>query len=146
MKRWFSQVSMLPSPTRIAVFVTSTLHGNDEVARVMRRTIMRYVNLSLVMVFRVLSSRVRKRFPRMEDLVTAGFVTDGELEIMKILDQKYPDHCKNWLPICWATSICNRARTEGRIKDDFALQTLLQELNKFRESCAVLMDYHDVCE
>jgi hypothetical protein len=90
MARWWSQFEAIPSPSKIAVLVTTTIHGNDEVGRVMRRTIMRYVNLSLVMVFRVLSPKVKTRYPRMDDLIEAGFITESELAVMKSLDEKYP--------------------------------------------------------
>ena len=51
---------------------------------------MRYVNLSLVMVFRVLSPRVKKRFPRMDDLISAGLINENELIILQELEQKFP--------------------------------------------------------
>lgn len=43
MSRWWSQYMTIPSITGIAVYVSSTLHGYDELGRAMRRTIMRYV-------------------------------------------------------------------------------------------------------
>lgn len=110
----------------------------------MRRTIMRYVCLSLTMVFRVLSPRVLKRFPKMSDLVEAGLLMESELRIIERMDQKYPGYSKNWLPIVWAASLVNRARDEGRIHDDFAVKTLIEELNKFRGACGTLMSYHTI--
>lgn len=41
--RWWNQYMNIPWPYGIAVYVSSTLHGYDEVGRAMRRTIMRYV-------------------------------------------------------------------------------------------------------
>lgn len=38
----------------------------------MRRTIMRYVNLSYVMILSMVSTRVKKRFPTLDHLVEAG--------------------------------------------------------------------------
>lgn len=43
MTRWWNQYMSIPSPTSVAVFVSSTIHGYDEVGRAMRRTIMRYL-------------------------------------------------------------------------------------------------------
>ncbi|KAG5669821.1 hypothetical protein PVAND_000114 [Polypedilum vanderplanki] len=145
MTRWWSQFQSIPSPAKVAVYVSASIHGNDEAGRVMRRTIMRYVNLSLVMVFRLLSPRVKTRYPKMEDLIEAGFITESELAVMKNIDQKYPSTSKSWLPLCWAASICNRARAEGRIKDDFALKTLTDELNNFRGNLGALMDFNEFC-
>lgn len=41
MTRWWNQYTAIPWPDSIAVFVSATIHGNDERGRVMRRTIMR---------------------------------------------------------------------------------------------------------
>lgn len=41
MTRWWNQYTAIPWPDSIAVFVSATIHGNDERARLMRRTIVR---------------------------------------------------------------------------------------------------------
>ena len=79
--------------------MSSIVRGYDEVGRAMRRTIMRYVCLSLTMVFRVLSLRVKKRFPLMRDLIEAGLLTKNELKIIENLDTKFPNYGKNWMPV-----------------------------------------------
>jgi bestrophin, other len=145
MTRWWNQYLTIPWPYAIAVYVSSTIQGYDEVGRAIRRTIMRYTCLSLTMVFRVLSPRVTKRFPKMADLVDAGLLTQNELTIIEDLERKFPGYSKNWLPICWAASLVNRARDEGRIRDDFAVKTLIDELNKFRGSCGTLLSYDTIC-
>ncbi len=48
---------------------------------------------------------------------------------------------KFWVPLVWANSVVTRARKEGRIKDDFALKSLLGQLDKFRSKAGVLLDY-----
>lgn len=145
MKRWWDQYLTIPWPYTIAVYVSSTIQGYDEVGRALRRTIMRYVCLALTMVFRVLSSRVKARFPKMSDLVDAGLLTENELGIIEALDQKFPKFGKNWLPIVWAASLVNRAREEGRIRDDFAAKQIIEELAKFRARCGILLDYNKIC-
>jgi bestrophin, other len=96
------------------------------------------------MVFRVLSGNVKKRFPLMKDLVDAGLLTKNELAIIEDMDRKFPGYGKNWMPIVWAATLVTRARTEGRIKDDFAAKTIIDELNKFRGSCSALMSYNAI--
>ena len=34
-------------------------------------------------------------------------------------------HNKYFIPLVWATSLVARARTEGRIRDDFAVKTII---------------------
>lgn len=144
--RWWEQWEAVPFPTSLAVYVSSTLHGYDEVGRAMRRTIMRYTCLSLTMIFRSLSPRVVKRFPHMGDMVDAGLINEDELEVLEELDRKFPGYGKYWLPICWAATIATRAREDGRIKDDFALKTIMEELTAFRGKLGTLSSYSSVCE
>jgi len=54
----------------VALYVT----GNDEYGRMVRRTLMRYLNLTLILVLRSISSAVKRRFPTLEHLVEAGAV------------------------------------------------------------------------
>lgn len=106
----------------------------------MRRTIIRYVNLCLVYTLRMMSPRVKKRFPTMDHLVEAGFLQPNEKKIFEDLDQKTV-HPKYWMPLVWAGGIITRARKEGRIKDDFSMKTLIDELNKFRGGCGGMLNY-----
>lgn len=70
--------------------MSSSLHGYDEVGRSMRRTIMRYACLSLTLVFRVLSPRVKSRFPKLKDLVRTGLLLDDEMIMLEDLEYKFP--------------------------------------------------------
>ncbi|XP_050094685.1 bestrophin-4-like isoform X1 [Anopheles aquasalis] len=144
MTRWWNQYTSIPWPDPIAVFVSANIHGQDERGRVMRRTIMRYVCLCLTMVLTNISPRVKKRFPTIEHLVEAGLLNDNEHKIMAHLNQKFPRHSKHWLPIVWAASIVTRARKEGRCRDDFAAKTIIDELNKFRGQCGLLISYDTI--
>lgn len=90
------------------------------------------------------SPRVKKRFPTLDHFVEAGLLLDNERAIFESLNAKFPKPSKHWLPIVWASSIVTRARKEGRIRDDFAVKTLIDELNKFRGSCGVLIHYDTI--
>lgn len=144
MTRWWNQYTSIPWPDPIAVFVSANIHGQDERGRVMRRTIMRYVCLCLTMVLTNISPRVKKRFPTIDHLVEAGLLNENEHKIMQDLNDKFPRHSKHWLPIVWAASIVTRARKEGRCRDDFAVKTIIDELNKFRGQCGLLISYDTI--
>ncbi|CAG9762204.1 unnamed protein product [Ceutorhynchus assimilis] len=144
MTRWWNQYTAIPFPDPLAVFVSATVHGQDERGRVMRRTIMRYVCLCVTMTFTMISPRVKKRFPTLDHFVEAGLLHESEKDIMVNLNKKFPKYSKHWLPIVWASSIITRARKEGRIRDDFAVKTLIDELNKFRGQCGLLLSFDTI--
>ncbi|KAM8704064.1 hypothetical protein ACLKA7_008642 [Drosophila subpalustris] len=144
MTRWWNQYTSIPWPDPIAVFVSSNVHGQDERGRVMRRTIMRYVCLCLTMVLTNVSPRVKKRFPGLNNLVEAGLLNENEKTIIETMNKAFPRPSKHWLPIVWAASIITRARKEGRIRDDFAVKTIIDELNKFRGQCGLLISYDTI--
>ena len=45
------------------------------------------------------------------------------------------------MSLVWAGAVVTRARREGRIKDDFSFQTIIQEINGFRMGCGSLLSY-----
>lgn len=144
MTRWWDQYTTIPFPDNLAVFVSTNVHGQDERGRVMRRTIMRYVCTCITMTFTMISPSVKKRFPNLDYFVKAGLIEQNEKDIIFDLDQKSPNYSKQWLPIVWAASIITRARKEGRVRDDFAVKTMIDELNKIRGQCGMLLNFDHI--
>ncbi|XP_026031498.1 bestrophin-2 isoform X2 [Astatotilapia calliptera] len=120
--RWWGQFENVPWPDRLAALVGGHVRGADETSRLTRRTLMRYANLSGVLIYRSVSTAVYKRFPTMEHLVQAGLMTSEELRHLEDLPSP---HNKFWVPCMWFVSLALRARTEGRINNDVALTALL---------------------
>jgi len=120
-------------------YLMTALYLQDERCRLMRRNIMRYANLSYVMKLRMISTRVKKRFPTLDHLVEAGLMLPNE----KISDdlKSWPRHQEYLLPLAWAGSIVTLARQEGRIPDDIWSKILEDELDKFRTQCSMLSGY-----
>ena len=58
-----------------------SISGPDERCRLMRRTIVRYLNLGLVLTLRLTCLPVRKRFPTLDHLVEAGILEEKEKEV-----------------------------------------------------------------
>ena len=57
---------------RSMMYVSTLVEGSDDRSRVIRRTVMRYLSLSSLIVFQATSVVVKKRFPTMEHLLEAG--------------------------------------------------------------------------
>ncbi|CAN7943213.1 unnamed protein product, partial [Ixodes hexagonus] len=104
----------------------------------MRRTIMRYANLSSVITLRCISPPVKKRFPTLDHLVDAGLLLGNEREVF---EQLKTNHSTYWMPLVWASSVASRARKEGRIRDDFALKTIVDEIAHYRSNCGSLFNF-----
>ncbi|XP_061775657.1 bestrophin-4 isoform X2 [Nerophis ophidion] len=166
--RWWGQYTSFPLPDNLMMVVSGNVHGADEKGRLLRRTLMRYANLSSVLILRSISTRVHKRFPTLEHVVEAGFMTWHEL---KKLQSLHSDFNKYWMPLTWFANLASKARVEGRVRDDIALRLLtdvtlfgfigvstlqsnnmlltfnsmidssLQELNNYRAKCSLLFHY-----
>lgn len=44
----------------------------------------------------------------------------------------------------WAASIVTKARKEGRVRDDFAVKTIVDELNRIRGNCGLLSSFDTI--
>uniref|UniRef100_A0A665UDK0 Bestrophin homolog n=1 Tax=Echeneis naucrates TaxID=173247 RepID=A0A665UDK0_ECHNA len=136
--RWWSQYTSIPLPDRLMCVLSGGLQGSDERGRLLRRTMMRYASLSALLILRSVSTAVFKRFPTMDHVVEAGFMTREERKKFEGLHSPYN---KYWIPCVWFTNLAAVARCEGRIKDDHTLKLLLEELNGFRGRCSMLFHY-----
>ncbi|XP_031140298.1 bestrophin-2 [Sander lucioperca] len=136
--RWWSQYTSIPLPDRLMCVLSGGLQGSDERGRLLRRTMMRYASLSALLILRSVSTAVFKRFPTMDHVVEAGFMSREERKKFEGLHSPYN---KYWIPCVWFTNLAAVARCEGRIKDDHTLKLLLEELNGFRGKCSMLFHY-----
>ncbi|CAJ1054288.1 bestrophin-3 [Xyrichtys novacula] len=136
--RWWNQFVNLPWADRMMFLISSCVQGKDEYGRLLRRTLVRYVNLTSLLIFRSVSTAVCKRFPTMDHVVEAGFMTPEE---RKVFENVRSPHLKYWIPVVWFTNLASKARQEGRIQDSIDLQSILQEMNVFRTWCATLFGY-----
>ncbi|XP_036416231.1 bestrophin-2 [Colossoma macropomum] len=136
--RWWSQYTSIPLPDSIMCVLSGGLQGGDERGRLLRRTLMRYASLASLLILRSVSTAVFKRFPTMDHVVEAGFMTREERKKFESLHSPYN---KYWIPCVWFTNLAAAARSEGRIKDDNTYKLLLEELNMFRGKCSMLFHY-----
>ncbi|TEA37091.1 hypothetical protein DBR06_SOUSAS210259 [Sousa chinensis] len=121
--RWWAQYTSIPLPDQLMCVISASVHGVDQRGRLLRRTLIRYANLASVLVLRSVSTRVLKRFPTMEHVVDAGFMSQEERKKFESLKS---DFNKYWIPCVWFTNLAAQARRDGRIRDDIALCLLLE--------------------
>uniref|UniRef100_A0A1I7XJB1 Bestrophin homolog n=1 Tax=Heterorhabditis bacteriophora TaxID=37862 RepID=A0A1I7XJB1_HETBA len=114
------------------------VRGTSERARQYRRNIVRYCQLTQVLVFRDLSMKCRKRFPTLDTVAAAGFMMPHEKENFDGIQYNYN---KYFLPFNWAWALIYRARQEGLIESDYYVTVLSEEVKKFRTDLAWLCNY-----
>ena len=103
---------------------------------------MRYVNLSTVLVYRLVSGKVMERFPDYESLVVAKLMLPHEVERLKRIDTKTP-HESTWIPILWATQLLTRAHTEGKIQiDKLDLINLINSFQSIDSANRKILNYN----
>ncbi|XP_077555934.1 bestrophin-3-like isoform X2 [Haemaphysalis longicornis] len=136
--RWWDQFTCIPWPDRLAHVVLAYVTGGDDQGRLLRRTMVRYANLGLVLVLQSVSGSVKKRFPSTQHLVEAGFMTSEECSLYESTPSRTNRH---WLPSVWFVNLANSAVRQGRLQSGPPLKHLLEELNQFREKCSLLWCY-----
>ncbi|VDK69416.1 unnamed protein product [Litomosoides sigmodontis] len=121
-----------------ALFITNYIHGEDENARQLRRTLARYLCLTQVFVFRDISIQVKKRFPTTDSMINAGILLREEKEKLHSIELQYD---KYWAPIRWIHSEALKARKEETITSDLLYWKLCAEVDKFRHNLQLLCNY-----
>ncbi|PSN43932.1 hypothetical protein C0J52_03772 [Blattella germanica] len=129
----------IPWPDKIMHSIALYVQGNDEHGRMIRRTLMRYLNLSLILVLRSISSAVKRRFPTLEHLVEAGFMTTIELEMYTAVPSV--EFNTYWIPCTWFIHLLKETRKGSRITDPQGLKLIMEEFNEYRSKCGLLWSY-----
>ncbi|XP_067678705.1 bestrophin-4-like isoform X1 [Haliotis asinina] len=137
-RRWWQQFMNVPWPDRTLFIMTTYLTGLDERSRIMRRTVARYMLFGLILICRSVSVAVMKRFPTLDHIVEAGFITKDEA--MTFEDTQCQFH-KFWVPLMWVNSVLVQARREGKIENDFGLRMIIEQLATFRDKCSLCFVY-----
>uniref|UniRef100_A0AC35FE08 Bestrophin homolog n=1 Tax=Panagrolaimus sp. PS1159 TaxID=55785 RepID=A0AC35FE08_9BILA len=133
--RWseiFNNLGWIDSP---ALLISTYVKGDDETARKIRRNIIRYMVLTQAMVFRDVSMSVKRRFPTMDHLVTAGLMTENEL---KEFDSIVSPQLKYWVPMNWVFCLIRKARELSMIESDIIYTDLLEKLRQYRVNVLTL--------
>ncbi|VDK44381.1 unnamed protein product [Anisakis simplex] len=136
--RWreiFDHVGWIDTP---ALTIATFVKGVDERSRMIRRNLIRYMVLIQAMVFRDVSTPVKKRFPTMQHIVTAGLLTETEKGIM---DSVTTQHAKFWVPMQWTFSLLRMAREEKRIESDHIYVDLVETVKTYRATVVSLTLY-----
>jgi len=137
--RWWQQFLAIPWPDKLFHSIACYVEGFDEDSRMLRRSLMRWMNLALILVLRSISSAVKQRFPTLDHVVEAGFMTVNE----KKLFESVPANEFNtyWVPCTWFVFRLQEATKQGKLLNQYALENIMREFCEFRAKCGLLWCY-----
>jgi len=137
--RWWQQFLAIPWPDKLFHSIACYIEGFDDESRMLRRSLMRWMNLAMILVLRSISSAVKQRFPSLDHVVEAGFMTQNE----KKLFESVPANEFNtyWVPCTWFVYRLQEATKQGRLLNQYALENIMREFCEFRAKCGLLWCY-----
>ena len=133
--RYWNKFSVLPYPDKIAMKIVTHICGTvsdnfifkrknithclnifqDDYSKNLRRTVMRYINLSNILVFRIISPKASQRFPDLQSLINEKLLTNSEAGKLEVLQKSTPQEF-TWAPMVWAMQLLKKARSEKKIE------------------------------
>ncbi|XP_071536095.1 bestrophin-1-like [Panulirus ornatus] len=142
-QRWWEQYLSIPWPDDFALLCTAYIRGRTGTGRAIRATLLRYVNLTCVLTFAKISSKVQRKFPSYKELLEAGYLTPHE---KRILEEE--GTCTSvslvFLPIKWSCKVLHCARMCHYITDDLGPKMLIHELLKVRDKTGMLIRWSEI--
>ncbi|CEF68815.1 Bestrophin/UPF0187 family-containing protein [Strongyloides ratti] len=138
--RWFLIIDNLSFIDSFSIYCTQYISGMDIRSQFMRRSILRYMATSQVLVYRDISPKVRKRFPEYSHIKDQGYLTEDECE--KLSHQARNTLAPWWIPVSWAMKLIIDASKEGRLDNGhFGVQDCLGKIMAFKGSLQQLLIY-----
>jgi len=137
--RWWQQFLAIPWPDKLFHSIACYIPGFDEESRMLRRSLMRWMNLALILVLRSISSAVKQRFPTLDHVVEAGFMTVNEKKLFEAVPAN--EFNTYWVPCTWFIFRLQEATKQGKLLNQYALENIMKEFCEFRAKCGLLWCY-----
>jgi len=112
--------------------------GQEEKSLMLRRTIIRYLNLASALTYQTISERVGAEYAGLPALINMGLLTEDEAQ--EILATDFDTHVY-FIPITWAVDVVAEARQAGNISDRMH-KLLIQRIETWRSKLGNLIGFH----
>ncbi|KAB7499612.1 Bestrophin-4, partial [Armadillidium nasatum] len=139
-QRWWDQFELFAWIDSLSFLVSIYIIGDGLEERLIRKTILRYVNLGATMTLIEKSPLIAKRFPTLNHLIDFGLLTVDEMKIIEAV-QSDPPHPKYAIPYIWAGKVVDKALVKGKVRDTFTARALIEEIGKLRAKCGTVLTY-----
>uniref|UniRef100_A0A0K0E3M5 Bestrophin homolog n=1 Tax=Strongyloides stercoralis TaxID=6248 RepID=A0A0K0E3M5_STRER len=138
--RWFLIIDNLSFIDSFSLYCTEYISGMDIRSRFIRRSILRFMATSQLLVYRDISPKVRKRFPEYSYIKDHGYLTEEEFE--KLDFQAKHTLAPWWIPVSWSMKLIIDASKEYRLDNGhFGVQDCLDRIMAFKRSLQQLLIY-----
>ena len=141
--RWWNNWLNIPWIDPAAQAITAAVRppkdksSGDEKALMIRRTLVRYLNLAAALTFQTCSERVGSEYRGIESLKKIGLLTENEAR--EILNTQFDTHIY-FIPITWAVNLLSKAHEEGYVNERMH-EMCMKRIEQFRTWCGNLLAY-----
>ena len=142
--RWWNQWEQIKYNDRIAHNILTTVIQKSkddqdiEQTKLIRRTLMRYIHLGNILVYRLISSVISDRYPSYEHIISEGILTQKEKTILQNTNSL---HEKFWMPFAWFSNLAVHAYDNGHIRSAVGFKEMITEMNDVFSSMEILIGY-----
>uniref|UniRef100_A0A0R3RK64 Bestrophin homolog n=1 Tax=Elaeophora elaphi TaxID=1147741 RepID=A0A0R3RK64_9BILA len=141
--RWWRQFECIPWPEDLLSLLCTLMPGKDITSQQRRHTIARYLNLTAALVYREISSTIRRRFPSLSHIVESGLLTETELKLLNETSREIKN--VRWMiPLHWVQQIVMDESNDNAPPQSLVNQ-FMQELRAYRTAFRKLFSYDWVC-
>lgn len=144
--RWWNNWLNIPWIDPAAQAITAAVRvpknkkkGDDseENALLIRRTLVRYLNLASALTFQTVSERVGSEYKGIESLKKIGLLTENEAR--EILNTQFDTHVY-FIPITWTVNLLSKAHEDGYVNERMH-EMCMKRTEQFRAWCGNLLAY-----
>uniref|UniRef100_A0A0K0FYH8 Bestrophin homolog n=1 Tax=Strongyloides venezuelensis TaxID=75913 RepID=A0A0K0FYH8_STRVS len=136
--RWVLIIDNLAFIDSFSIYCTQYISGMDIRSRFIRRSILRFMATSQVLVYRDISPKVRKRFPEFDSIKKEGYLTDYEHETL--VNNARNTLAPWWIPVSWSMKLIIDASKEGKLDNNhFGVQDCFAKIMAFKGSLQQLL-------
>ncbi|CEF70259.1 Bestrophin/UPF0187 family-containing protein [Strongyloides ratti] len=131
LSRWDTVTNNLAFPDTSCIYLAEYVSGLDERSKFIRRSIVRYMSTSQVLVYRDISTKARKMFPTIDSMVKKGYLTEEEYQKLMIASEN--TIAPWWITMQWAIDLIINAEKENKLANGyFGVQDCLKVLIAYR--------------
>lgn len=135
--RWWAQFQSIPWIDPLAQALNISFK-DDPSSLLMKRSIVRWINLAACLVYQDASTRIKKVYPDLSSLVRLGVLTQEEKA--ELTESPHDTH-QFFLPYSWCHALINKAQDKNMIRSDIHVRLIFDQLEVQRRGHGNILGY-----